>query len=154
MINTHTSIQLSIGAVALEGIINLDKELIFTLLPGAEDQPREPTKTTLRKVQCKMRVPTGKNEKGGGQKVFSYVSKDRSRIVTGYFGSLDSWVCNYVEKISSSIAAQLLYWLIQRGCSHKEVDKSLKICSSLEQLQKMTSSKYNKTMGYAVVTEE
>ena len=47
----------------------------------------------------------GKDGKGGGQKVFSCASEDRNGMVTGYFASADCAVCNYVNKVATSIEA-------------------------------------------------
>ena len=70
-----------------------------------------------------MRVMARKDGKGDGQQVFSCISIDRNGTVTGYFARVDNVVCDCVCKIASRMAAQLLYWLMRRGCITKEVEK-------------------------------
>jgi hypothetical protein len=50
MVQTHGSVQLSMGAATLEGLIDADTSFSLRLLPDAEGRAREATSTSVRKI--------------------------------------------------------------------------------------------------------
>jgi hypothetical protein len=50
MVQTHGSVQLSLGAASINGVINADSEFLLQLTPDSDGTPREPTQTSLRDV--------------------------------------------------------------------------------------------------------
>ncbi len=56
MVQTHGSVQLSMGAAMLEGLINVDALFKLRLLPGGDGKPRPPTTTSVREVLSLMEL--------------------------------------------------------------------------------------------------
>jgi hypothetical protein len=50
MVQTHESVQLSLGAGTINGVIDADSKFTLRLTPGADGSPREATQTSLREV--------------------------------------------------------------------------------------------------------
>ena len=50
MVQTHGSVQLSMGAATLEGLIDADTSFSLRLLPDAEGRAREATSTSVREI--------------------------------------------------------------------------------------------------------
>ena len=50
MVQTHGSVQLSLGAAPIYGVIDADSKFSLRLTPGADGSPRAPTQTSLREV--------------------------------------------------------------------------------------------------------
>ena len=80
MVQTHGSVQLSMGAAMLEGLINVDALFKLRLLPGADGKPRPPTTTSVREVLSLMEI----REK----KVWICISTGSNGISMGYFSSM------------------------------------------------------------------
>jgi hypothetical protein len=62
MVQIHGSVQLSMGAASIEGMININTSFTLCLLPGADGKPRNPTTTLVREVFSLMEI----NEKWCG----------------------------------------------------------------------------------------
>ncbi len=50
IVQTHSSVQLSLGAASINGIINGDLFFTLRLTPDLDGTPKEPTNTSLRDV--------------------------------------------------------------------------------------------------------
>jgi hypothetical protein len=60
MVQTHGSVQLSLGAASINGVINTDSNFMLRLTPDADGSPREATQTSLREVFRMMEVKSRK----------------------------------------------------------------------------------------------
>jgi hypothetical protein len=76
MVQMHGSVQLSMGAVLIKGMIDIDTSFMLQLLPGADGKPRTPTTTSVRVVFCLMEI----NEK----KVWICLSTGSNGMSTGF----------------------------------------------------------------------
>jgi hypothetical protein len=56
MVQTHGSVQLSMGAASIEGMIDIDTSFTLRLLPGADGKPRTLTTTLVRDVFSLMEI--------------------------------------------------------------------------------------------------
>jgi hypothetical protein len=50
MVQTHGSVQLSLGAAAINGVIDADSKFTLRLTPGTDGSPREAAQTSLKEV--------------------------------------------------------------------------------------------------------
>ncbi len=147
MVQMHGSVQLSMGAVSIEGMmIHINTSFMLRLLPGAGGKPWTPTTTLVREVFSLMEI----NEK----KVWICLSMGSNGMSTGYFSSV-------VEDIKEHGAAfvlqcpgvQVYWWLCRRGCIAKDINCLIRHCFTLSQQQKVTKSKYLKDLGHAAVDQ-
>ena len=143
MVNVHGSIQLSTGHANLAGIIDLTTQHKLPRCPGA-DGPRDPT--SLSVLDCLMMMTVGTE----GKKML-ICAVNTPQGVVGYFPSSDQEIRDHIPKVADSIAPQLFFWLRKRGCTAEGINRMFKKCFSLEQLQKITRSKY--AHGIAVMTD-
>jgi len=60
MVQTHGSVQLSLGAASINGVIDTDSTFSLRLTPGADGSPRVATQTSLREVFRIMEVNSRK----------------------------------------------------------------------------------------------
>ena len=90
MVQTHGSVQLSMGAAMLEGLIDADTSFSLRLLPDAEGNAREATTTSIREIFNLMEIR--------GHKVWICISTGLNGMTTGYFSSV-------VQDISEHVAA-------------------------------------------------
>ncbi len=56
MVQTHRSVQLSMGAATIEGMIDVDTVFNLRLLPGADKKPQPPTKTPMKEIFSMMEL--------------------------------------------------------------------------------------------------
>jgi hypothetical protein len=56
MVQTHGSVQLSMGAASIERMIAINTSFTLQLLSGADGKPRTPTTTSVRKVFSLMEI--------------------------------------------------------------------------------------------------
>ncbi len=56
MIQTNGSVQLSMGAALLEGLIDVDTTFTLHLLPDADGKARPPTTTSVREIFSLMEI--------------------------------------------------------------------------------------------------
>jgi hypothetical protein len=72
-------------------------------------------------------------------------------MTTGYFSSVVQELSEHVAAFITCPGAQVYWWLKCRGCITADVNKLIRHCFTLSQQQKVSSSKYLKDLGHAVV---
>ncbi len=80
MVQTHKSVQLSLGVATISGVIDADLKFSLHLMPDLDGTPREPTQTLLKEVLSMMEV--------NGRKVWICLARGTSGKYTGYFSSI------------------------------------------------------------------
>jgi hypothetical protein len=143
MIQTHGSVQLSMGATLLEGLIDADTTFTLCLLPDANGKARPPTSTSVQEIFSLMEI--------NGKKVWICLSTGSNRMSTGYFSSVVQEISEHVTAFIACPGAQVYWWLRRQGCITVDVNKLIRHCFSLSQQQKVMESKYLKDLGHAVV---
>jgi hypothetical protein len=145
MVQTHGSVQLSLGAASINVVIDADSKFSLQLTPGADGSPREATQTSLREVFRMMEV--------NSRKVWICLAKGSNRNYTGYFSSVVESINDCVKNFVACPGAQVYWWLRRRGCLAEDVNWMVRHCFTLDQQQKITKSKYIPDKGYAVLDE-
>jgi hypothetical protein len=143
MIQTHGSIQLSMGAAMLEGLINADTTFTLCLLPDADGKARPPTSTSVWEIFSLMEI--------NDNKVWICSSTGLNGMSTGYFFSVVQEISKHVAAFIACPGAQVYWWLRHRGCITADINNLIQHCFTLSQQQKVTSSKYLKDLGHTVV---
>ena len=143
MVQTHGSVQLSMGAAMLDGLIDADTSFSLRLLPDAEGNAREPTTTTIREIFNLMEFK--------GHKVWICISTGLNGTTTGYFSSVVQDISDHVAAFIACPGAQVYWWLRRRGCLTEDINRLIRHCFTLSQQQKVTASKFLKDLGHAVV---
>ena len=90
MVQTHGSVQLSMGVALLEGLIDANTTFSLRLLLDAEGKAREATVTLVREIFSLMEIT--------GNKVWICLSTDLNGRTVGYFSSV-------VQEISAHVSA-------------------------------------------------
>ena len=145
MVQTHGSVQLSLGAAPIYGVIDTETKFSLRLTPGADGSPRAPTQTSLREVFRMMEV--------NSKKVWICLAKGSNGNYTGYFSSVVEPINTHVKNFVACPGAQVYWWLRRRGCLTEDVNRMVRHCFTLDQQQKITRSKYITDKGYAVLDE-
>jgi hypothetical protein len=145
MVQTHGSVQLSMGAATIEGMLNVDTVFKLRLLPDADGKARQPTKTTVKEIFSMMMI----NE----HKVWICLSTGAKGMTTGYFYSIITAIKDHVSAFVLCPAAQVNWWLRHRGCLTEDVNCLIQHCFMLSQQQRVTKSKYLKDLGHAVINQ-
>jgi hypothetical protein len=101
MVQTHGSVQLSLKAASINGVIDADSKFLLCLMPDADGTPREPTQILLREVFRMMEV--------NGRKVWICLAKGSSGKYTGYFSSIVESIKVHVMNFVACPGAQV-YW--------------------------------------------
>jgi hypothetical protein len=143
MIQTHGSIQLSMGAALLEGLINADTTFTLCLLPDADGKARPPTSTSVREIFSLMEI--------NNKKVWICVSTGSNGRTTGYFSSVVQEISEHIAAFIACPGAQVYWWLRCCRCITVDVNNLIRHCFTLSQQQKVTSSKYLMDLGHTVV---
>ncbi len=139
MVQTHGSVQLSLGAVPIYGVIDMETKFSLRLTPGADGSPRAPTQTLLREVFCMMEV--------NSKKIWICLSKGSNGNYTGHFLSVVEPINTHVKNFVACPGAQVYWWLRRRGCLTEDVNRMVRHCFTLDQQQNITDK------GYAVLDE-
>jgi hypothetical protein len=142
MIQTHGSVQLSMGATLLEGLIDVDTTFTLHLLPDADGKARPPTSTSVREIFSLMEI--------NNKKVWICLSTGSNGMSTGYFSSVVQEISEHVAAFIACPGAQVYWWLRCQGCVTTDINNLIWHCFSLSQQQKVTLSKYLKDLGHAV----
>ena len=97
----HGSVQLSMGAALLEGLINIDTSFTLRLLPDAEGKARSPTITSVWDIFNLMEL--------NNKKVWICVLTGSNGMTTGYFSSVIQELSEHVTAFIACPGAQV-YW--------------------------------------------
>ncbi len=156
MIQSHGFVQLSIGAATIEGMLDVDTVFEHRLLPDAKENPRQPTKTTIKEIFSMMTLsnPNPKPGQPMTHKVWICLSTGTNGMTTGYFSSVVLEIRDHVAAFTMCPAAQVYWWLRRRGCLMEDVNQLIRHCFTISQQQKVTKSKYMKDLGHAVVNDQ
>jgi hypothetical protein len=103
MVQTHGSVQLSMGAASIEGMININTLFTLRLFPGADGKPHNPTTTLVREVFILMEI----NKK----KVWICLLTGSNGMSTGYFSSVVEDIKEHVAAFVLCPGAQVYWWL-------------------------------------------
>ena len=101
MVQTHGSVQLSMGAALLEGLININTSFTLRLLPDAEGKTRSPMITSVRDIFNLMEQ--------NNKKVWICVLTGSNGMTTGYFSSVIQELSEHVTAFIACPGAQV-YW--------------------------------------------
>ncbi len=93
MVQIHRSVQLSMGAASIEGMIDIDTTFDLRLLPGVDGRQRPRTKTSAKEIFSMM--------EHNGKKVLICLSTRTNGMSTRYFSSV-------VEDIKAHVVAFIL----------------------------------------------
>jgi hypothetical protein len=143
MVQTHGSVQLSMGVALLEGLIDADTTFSLRLLPDAEGKARDATVTLVREIFSLMEIK--------GNKVWICLFTNLNGMTAGYFSSVVQDILAHVSAFVACLGAQVYWWLRCRRCLTEDINCLIRHCFSLSQQQKVTASKYLKDLGHAVV---
>jgi hypothetical protein len=143
MVQTHGSVQLSMGAASIKGMIDVDMTFDLRLLPGANGKPRPLTRTMVREIFEIIEL--------NGKKVWISLLTGSNRMSTGYFSSVVKEIKEHITAFILCPGAQVYWWLHRRGCVTEDVNHLIRHCFMLSQEQKITKSKYLKDLGHAVI---
>ena len=149
MVGAHISIQMSMGTVQIPGIIDPNTKHELKLLPDA-DGPRNSTFQSIKDILGLMTVGEGDKKKN----LFTCVVEGYNGSVCGFFSSVDPDIKERIPLIRSTIAPQLYYFLIKRGCTGESIKRMFRKVFTIEQNKSITLSRFNKATGLAVVTAE
>ena len=149
MLSVHCSIQMSSGSAIIPGIIDLNTEYALERLPDAEGE-RCPTRQSVKNILVLMTIGEGVGKKN----IFTCIVEGGNGTVFGYFSSVDPEIKEQIPKIRSTIAAQMYFFLIKRGCKADSIKKMFKKTFTIDQNISVSASKYSKTEGIAKVREE
>ena len=143
MVQSHGSVQLSLGAATLTGLYDANKQFDLRRLPGADNKPRPPIRKSVAEVLKSFEI--------GGQQLWLVISKSTRGTHTGYFSSVITGHGAYVENFSLCPAANIFWFLLRKGVVKDDVVKMIKGSFSITEQQKCTNSVYSKSKGFAVV---
>jgi hypothetical protein len=145
MVQSLGSVQLSMEAATIEGMLDVDTVFKLQLLPGAGRKGRQPTKTTVREIFSMMMI--------NKHKEWICLSMEINSMTTGYFSSIVPAIKDHVSAFVLFPAAQVYWWLRHRGCLTEDVSHLIRHCFTLSQQQKVTKSKYIKDARLAVTNQ-
>jgi hypothetical protein len=143
IIQTHGSVQLSMGAAMLEGLIDADTTITLHLLPDADGIERPLTVKSIREIFNLMEI--------NNKKVWICMSTGSNSMSTGYFRSVEQKISEHIAAFIECPGAQVYWWLRRCGCITADINNLIRHCFILFQQQKVTSSKYLKDFGHRVV---
>ncbi len=156
MVQSHGSIQLSMGAATIEGMLHMDTVFKLCLLPDAKGKSRQPTKTTIKEIFSMMTLPNPNQKPGqpSTHKVWICLSTGTNSMTTGYFSSVVPEIQDHIAAFTMCPAAQVYWWLRRRCCLMEDVNCLIRHCFTISQQQRVTKSKYMKNLSYAVVDDQ
>ncbi len=145
MVQTHSSVQLSLGATSINGVIDTDLKFSLQFTPDADRKPRERTQTLVKDVFSMTEV--------NGRKVWICLARGSNGSYTRYFSGIMESINVHVTNFVACPGAQVYWWLRCRGCLADVVNQMIRHCFTLDQLQKVTKSKYIANKGFAVLDD-
>ena len=123
MIQTHGSIQLSMGAAMLEGLINAGTTFTLRLLPDADRKARPPTSTSIWEIFSLMEI--------NNKKVWICLSTESNGMSTCYFSSVVQEISEHVAAFIACPGAQGYWWLRHCGCITEDINNLIRHCFTL-----------------------
>jgi hypothetical protein len=142
MMQTHGSVQLSMGVALLEGLIDADTTFSLRLLLDAEGKARDAMVTMVREISSLMEIK--------GSKVWICLSTNLDGMTAGYFSSVVQDILAHISAFVACLGAQVYWWLRCCICLTEDINRLIRHCFSLSQQQKVTASKYLKDLGHAM----
>ncbi len=130
MVQMHGSVQLSMGAASIKGMIDIDTSFMLRLLLGADGKPRTLSTTLAREVFSLIEI----NKK----KVWICQSTRSDWMSTGYFSSVIEDIKEHVVDFVQCPGVQVYWWLRRRGCVAEDINHLIRHCFTLSQQQKVT----------------
>jgi hypothetical protein len=90
MVQSHGSVQLSMGATTIKGMLDVDTVFQLCLLPDAKGKPRQPTKRMIKEIFSMMTLPDSSQRPGqpSTNKVWICLSTGTNGMMMGYFSSV------------------------------------------------------------------
>jgi hypothetical protein len=117
MVQTHGSVQLSMGAATIERMIDVDTVFELRLLPDADGKPRQPTKTTVKEIFSTMMI----NE----HKVWTCLPMGTNSMTTGYFSSIVPAIRDHIAPLFCALRPRSI-----GGCATEDVSQRTSTASS------------------------
>jgi hypothetical protein len=156
MVQSHGSVQLSMGAARIEGMLDTDTVFKLRLLPDTKRKSRQQMKTTIKEIFSMMTLPNPNPKVGhpSTHKVWICLSTATNSMATGYFSSVVPEIRDYEAAFTMCPAAQIYWWLCHKGCLTEDVNRLIRHCFTTSQQQRVTKSKYMKDLGYAVIDDQ
>jgi hypothetical protein len=156
MVQSHGSVQLSMGAATIEGMLDVDTVFKLCLVPDAEGKPRQPTRTTIKEIFNMMTIPNLRPmaSQPPTHKVWICLSTGTNGMTTGYFSSIVPEIWDHLAAFTTCPTAQVYSCLRRRGCLTDDVNHLIRHCFTISQQQRVTKSKYMKDLSYAVVDDQ
>ncbi len=103
MVQTHGSVQLSLGTVSINRVVNAVLHFTLQLTPDVDGNPRAPTTTSLREIFRMMEV--------GGRKVWICMARGSKGNYIGYFSSMVMLISTHITNFVACPGAQVYWWL-------------------------------------------
>ena len=145
MVQTHGSVNLSMGAAQIKGMIDINTTFTLCLTPDSDGKPWKPTTKSVRDMFNLMQIKE--------KKVWICLVTGLNGMSTGYFSSVMDMIKEHVAAFVTCPGEQVYWWLLHQGCLKEDVIKMIRHCFTLAQQQKVTKSKYLKEQGYAYVKD-
>ncbi len=136
MVQTHGSVNLSMGAAQIKGMIDINTTFTLCLTPDSDGKPWKPTTKSVRDMFNLMQIKE--------KKVWICLVTGLNGMSTGYFSSVMDTIKDHVAAFVMCPGAQVYWWLLYRGCMKEDVIKMIRHCFPLAQQQKVTKLKYLK----------
>ena len=142
MVQDAGAVQLSMGSANINGLVQFNKK--YTL--RRENADGTPAPTIRKSVQAVMRYQTLDEDNiwlaaiprsGGG--------------VTGYFSCVLPEIKSYIEQWTQCPTAQLYWFLLRKGCNFEDVRDMIRGCFSIEEVAKVSRSRWSKTRQFVVM---
>jgi hypothetical protein len=103
MVQTHGSVQLSLGTASINGVVNADLHFTLQLTPDVDGKSRAPTTTSLRDIFQIIKVE--------GRKVWICMARGSKGNYTGYFSSMVTLISAHITNFVACPGAQVYWWL-------------------------------------------
>ncbi len=130
MVQTHGSVNLSMGAAQIKGMIDINTMFTLCLTPDLDGKPRKPTTNLVRDVFNLMQIKE--------KKVWICLVTGLNGMSTGYFSSVMDTIKEHVAAFVMCPGAQVYWWLLRQGCLKEDAIKMIRHCFTLAQQQKVT----------------
>jgi hypothetical protein len=128
MVQSQGTMQLSIGAATIPGIVSATRKFMLNLTPDKNGQPRAPTEKSLMDILRLMEI--------ADKKVWLCVTCESKGIHAGYFSSMVAEIKAYIAAFIRCPAAQVYYWLKCKAfIIGKDVNRLIRKCFTVVEHQ-------------------